>query len=119
MIEELKPKFLKQKSFYKKAYVETWIDRDETSMFHHAILASYGEETAMAKVKNGYIKVLLCPNWQKSRTTIKHVREFLQQLGFTRMSKKEIIKQSQVVKRNENYIFFEKKIENYNEELKI
>ena len=87
MIEELQPKFLKQKSFYKKAYIETWKNGQIS-------LSSYHQEVAIIEpLPNGEInKILLCPGWDKTRTTIKHVREFMQQYSFAAMTKDEITK---------------------------
>lgn len=77
--KELKPIFSNQKSFYKKAFTI----EDETKI----ILQSYKVNVAMFdKIENrlfiyGYY----------SKTTAVHINEFIQQLGFKKMNKEEIL----------------------------
>lgn len=94
MIEELKPKFSNQKSFYRKAYIETWKNGQIS-------LSSYYQEVAIIEpLPNGEInKILLCPGWDKTRTTIKHVREFMQQYSFAAMTKDEITKKAKKLRK--------------------
>lgn len=75
---ELEPKFLNQKSFYGKAKV---IKLDDS-----ILLQSYS--TIVAEVRNGKAKIF---GWY-SATTTKHVKEFLQQMGFTVGTKAQLEK---------------------------
>lgn len=76
MLLELKPVFENVKSYYSKATVKIE-DNKKT-------LISYN--TKVAEIEDGKIKVY---NTQ-SKTTVRHIREFLRQNGFKNMSKKEI-----------------------------
>lgn len=78
---ELSPSYDSRKSFYGKAHVVT--DDDGTE-----ILYSY--DTPVVKIKDG--KVELLAQWDSSQTTLRHVKEFLQQHGFKVGSKAQIAK---------------------------
>ncbi len=78
---ELNTQFDSRKSFYGKAHVVT--DDDGTE-----ILYSY--DTPVVKIKDG--KVELLAQWDSSQTTLRHVKEFLQQNGFKVGSKAQIAK---------------------------
>ena len=78
---ELSPSYDSRKSFYGKAHVVT--DDDGTE-----ILYSY--DTPVVKIKDG--KVELLAQWDSSQTTLRHVKEFLQQSGFKVGSKAQIAK---------------------------
>lgn len=79
--EKLEPKFSGRKSFYGKANV------DNNNGVHR--LVSY--ETPIMEVKDGNIKMLCRPE-HLTQTTLRHVREFLQQMGLEPLSKQELIK---------------------------
>lgn len=79
MKEELKAIYDRRKSFYKKAYVIT--ENDGTLK-----LISY--TTEVATVKNGKLHI----NGFYSTTTLRHIREFIEQNGFKNGSKKELEK---------------------------
>lgn len=76
---ELSPSYDSRKSFYGKAHVVT--DDDGTE-----ILYSY--DTPVVEIKNGEVKLLA--QWDSSQTTLRHVKEFLQQNGFKVGSKAQI-----------------------------
>ena len=76
---ELSPQHDARKSFYGKAHVVT--DDDGTQ-----ILYSYN--TPVIELKDGKVKLL--PMWDSSQTTLRHVKEFLKQNGFSAGSKGEI-----------------------------
>lgn len=76
---ELSPQHDARKSFYGKAHVVT--DDDGTQ-----ILYSYN--TPVIELKGGKVKLL--PMWDSSQTTLRHVKEFLKQNGFSSGSKGEI-----------------------------
>lgn len=76
---ELSPQHDARKSFYGKAHVVT--DDDGTQ-----ILYSYN--TPVIELKGGKVKLL--PMWDSSQTTLRHVKEFLKQNGFSAGSKGEI-----------------------------
>lgn len=78
---ELSPSFDSRKSFYGKAHVVT--DDDGTE-----ILYSYN--TPVVEIKDGKVKLLA--QWDSSQTTLRHVKEFLQQNGFEVGSKAQIAK---------------------------
>lgn len=90
----LEPQYDSAKSFYGKARIETW-----GGWGQNANLYSYDTLVAQA----GYIGsditgeeyerfgIILWPAWDYSQTTLRHVKEFMQQNGFCRMSKREII----------------------------
>lgn len=82
---ELKPRFDRAKSFYKKANVY----RDDKG---NLLLMSY--TTIVAEIQDAIVtednkaKVII-HGWY-SMTTARHINEFLQQNGFEKMSKKEM-----------------------------
>lgn len=76
---ELSPQHDARKSFYGKAHIVT--DDDGTQ-----ILYSYN--TPVIELKDGKVKLL--PMWDSSQTTLRHVKEFLKQNGFSAGSKGEI-----------------------------
>jgi hypothetical protein len=77
----LEPQYDSRKSFYGKAHVVT--DDDGTQ-----ILYSYN--TPVVEIKDGKVKLLAM--WDSSQTTLRHVKEFLQQNGFSAGSKAQIAK---------------------------
>lgn len=72
----LKPEHDSRKSFYNKA------ETDDDKLY------SYG--TLVAEIKDG--KPVLYPEWDYSATTLRHVKEWLQQNGFEAGSKADIAK---------------------------
>lgn len=76
--ELLKPEYSRQKSFYKKAKVET--DQGQQKLY------SYG--TLVAEIKNG--KPIVYGTY--SQTTLRHIKEFLAQNGHKAETSKQIIK---------------------------
>lgn len=72
----LQPEYDSRASFYNKA------EFDDDKLY------SYG--TLVAEIVDG--KPVLYPDWDYSQTTIRHVREFLRQHGFTADSKAQIAK---------------------------
>lgn len=82
---ELKPQYDSAKSFYHKANIYR---NDKGSIF----LMSY--ETIVAEIQDQIItdtgkKHAIVYGWY-SKTTARHINEFLQQNGFNKMSKKEM-----------------------------
>lgn len=77
--EELKPIYDRRKSFYKKAY----ITRDKDGTVH---LISY--TTEVAYVKKGKLHI----NGFYSNTTLRHIKEFISQMGYTNGTKTELEK---------------------------
>lgn len=78
---ELSPSYDSRKSFYGKAHIVT--DDDGTQ-----ILYSYN--TPVVEIKDNKVKLLT--QWDSSQTTLRHVKEFLQQNGFKVGSKSQIAK---------------------------
>ena len=78
-VSELSPQYDARKSFYGKARVVT--DTDGTQ-----ILYSYN--TPVVEIKDDKVKLLAM--WDSSQTTLRHVKEFLQQNGFQTGSKQQI-----------------------------
>ena len=82
---ELKPKYDRAKSFYKKANVY----RDDKGtiflMSYSTIVASITDEI-VAKDEHEKVKVY----GYYSQTTARHINEFLQQNGYSKMNKKEM-----------------------------
>lgn len=87
----LEPRFDNHKSFYGKARIETWGGWGQN-------VNLYSYDTLVSQI--GYMDVdgtgeefvlLLHPYWACSVTTLRHVKEFMQQYGFGYMSKREII----------------------------
>ena len=74
----LEPQFSSRKSFYGKANV----DDNNT-------LISYG--TPIMRIKDGKVE-MLCKPEHLTQTTIRHIREFMQQNGMDPVSKQELIK---------------------------
>jgi hypothetical protein len=89
----LQPIFTNQKSFYNKAVVTIdtvlWSNNQELKATGEKHLYSYNTEICYIDKKN---KVHLLPLWNYSTTTLKHLKEFLKQNGFTANSKKQIEK---------------------------
>ena len=79
---ELKPEFGNVKSYYGKARV---IKDKEGEM----ILQSY--ETLIASYKEGIFK-MLCEEDHLTNTTLRHLGEFMQQMGLEKKTKKELVK---------------------------
>lgn len=79
-ITELKPLYNNQKSFYGKALVKDTIKGQEL----------YSYNTLVAKNEKGKITVTHNDNYL-SQTTLKHIKEFIQQLGYNKMTKKELL----------------------------
>ena len=76
---ELKPVYDRRKSFYKKAFVIR--EYDGTIK-----LLSYS--TIVATIKNGKLHI----NGFYSATTLRHIKEFVEQMGFECGSKSELEK---------------------------
>lgn len=83
--KELSPQYDSRKSFYGKARVRTLDDGTE-------ILYSYN--TPVVRVKDGQVTLLSRGylGWASSQTTLRHVKEFLQQRGFKTGSVHDIAK---------------------------
>lgn len=77
-MEELQPIYCRQKSFYGKAKI---IRENGTIK-----LKSYN--TIIAEIKNGKLHI----NGFYSATSMRHLKEFMQQMGFTTGNKKELEK---------------------------
>ncbi|NMM98138.1 hypothetical protein [Bifidobacterium olomucense] len=77
-----------QKSFGGKAVVEVW--RKGAGLDYE--LFSYGTHVATVSddIMGGYYHLTLLPAWDYSNTTVKHVREFIQQFGWKHMTKAQI-----------------------------
>ena len=67
----LNPEYEGRKSYYGKAIVET---------DNHGTSTLYSYNTKVAEIKDN--EVTLFPAWNKSTTTLRHVKEFLKQNGF-------------------------------------
>lgn len=80
-IKELKPVYNSQKSFYGKALIKDTIKG----------LELYSYNTLVAKNEKGKITITHNDNYL-SQTTLKHIKEFVQQLGYNKMTKKELLK---------------------------
>lgn len=78
---ELTPSYDSRKSFYGKVHIVT--DDDGTQ-----ILYSYN--TPVVEIKDNKVKLLA--QWDSSQTTLRHVKEFLQQNGFSVGSKSQLAK---------------------------
>lgn len=93
---ELEARYDSHKSFYRKAYVETW-----GGWGQNANLYSY--DTLVAQI--GYMTIdgeeqfccILHDDWNYSPTTLRHVKEFLRQFGFGAMSKSDIMNDAREV----------------------
>lgn len=79
MKEELKAIYDRRKSFYKKAFI---IRNADNSID----LLSYS--TIVATIKNGKLHI----NGFYSNTTLRHIKEFIEQMGFKNGSKSELEK---------------------------
>ena len=92
-VRKLEPDFDGRKSFYGKAYVD---DRGNIKVL-------YSYETPVAMIKDGEVVLGKATNrgypysvWKYSPTTIRHVKEFLKQNGFTADSLKQMEKDYKV-----------------------
>lgn len=79
MKEELKAIYDRRKSFYKKAFIVR--NADGTTQ-----LISYS--TIVATIQNGALHI----NGFYSATTLRHIKEFVEQMGFKNGSKAELEK---------------------------
>ena len=77
----LEPEYSGRKSFYGKAHVNDSDDGGKT-------LRSY--ETDIMTIKDGKIK-MLCQPEHLTQTTLRHIREFLQQNGMEPLTKKQLV----------------------------
>ena len=77
--EELKPIYDRRKSFYKKAFIVRNADNSID-------LLSYA--TIVATIKDGKLHI----NGFYSNTTLRHIKEFVEQMGFQSGSKAELEK---------------------------
>jgi hypothetical protein len=77
MKEELRPIYDRRKSFYKKAF----IIRDDDGTIK---LLSYS--TIVAYIKDNKLHI----NGFYSNTTLRHIKEFVEQMGFQNGSKQEL-----------------------------
>lgn len=84
---ELKPIYTNQKSFYGKALVKGTNDEG---------LVLYSYNTKVAQKNKQVLKVTHNKNYLSS-TTLKHIKEFMQQLGYSKMSKNEILNEFEVL----------------------
>ena len=89
----LKPIYDGRKSFYNKAIVTEnaviWADGQTLKADGEKHLYSYNTEVCYIDAEN---KVHLLSSWSYSATTLRHIKEFLKQNGFTADSKKQIEK---------------------------
>lgn len=76
---DLEPKYTNQKSFYGKAVVRKYPSNVIRLHSYNTHVASYFPETDTFEVYN-----------LQSNTTVKHIREFIQQQGHPYMTKREI-----------------------------
>ena len=81
-IYELGSQYGGRKSYYGKAQVE--VNNGEQTLY------SYG--TPIMKIDNNGNMELLCDYWALTNTTLRHIREFMQQNGLGVMNKKELEK---------------------------
>ena len=79
-IEELNPVYNNQKSFYGKALI-----KDTTKG-----MELYSYNTLVAKTEKRQIFVTHNDDYL-TQTTLKHIKEFIQQVGYKKMSKKELL----------------------------
>lgn len=86
MFTELTPEFDSRKSFYGKAK----IFHSDTNVYTK-YLYSYGTLVAMVDTED--YEVELYQYWDYSATTLRHVREFLKQNGFTADSKAQMARE--------------------------
>lgn len=77
---ELKPVYNTQKSFYGKAIVKDTVNGMEL----------YSYNTLVAKLESGTVYVTHNDTYL-SQTTLKHIKEFIQQLGYSKMNKKDLL----------------------------
>ena len=80
---KLKPQFDSKKSFYDKATTRT-------EKNGQIILKSYNTDVAWLWMQNNKAKLPIVRGYY-SRTTLRHIKEFLKQHGFKADSKKQIL----------------------------
>lgn len=89
----LNPIYDGRKSFYNKAIVTEnaviWADGQTVRADGEKHLYSYNTEVCYIDAQK---KVHLLPKWNFSATTLRHIKEFLKQNGFTADTKKQIEK---------------------------
>lgn len=82
MLLELTPEFDSRKSFYGKAKTR--------HPLHTTITELISYDTHVATIDTASRTVTLLPLWDSSATTLRHVKEFLKQHGFTAETKTQI-----------------------------
>lgn len=82
---ELQPQYDRQKSFYKKANVYRDDEGKILLMSYTTIVAEY-HDAIITEDGKPHLKV----NGWYSNTTARHINEFAQQHGFSKMNKKEM-----------------------------
>lgn len=96
----LEPQYDSRKSFYGKAHVES----------DNGVLTLYSYNTPVCRIDGD--KVTLLDMWDSSQTTLRHVKEFLQQHGFKVGSKAQIAKLYGESLRKEDLVRVEPDIDN-------
>lgn len=91
--KELKPQFTNQKSFYKKAEVVTEFKEVNGQNIRSTSLYSYGRFVAFTTMIVGKPEIKSATVFNTySKTTLKHIKEFLLQEGFKADNAKQIMK---------------------------
>lgn len=99
----LLPKFSSQKSFYNKAIIKRYYNKDNIIIKHE--LYSYNTLVLILKNNNIYLNYNIKEKDLFSHTTVKHMKEFLKQKYYIHKkdinNKKDIIKNSKSIKEME------------------
>jgi hypothetical protein len=85
-VSELSPQYDSRKSFYGKAKV----------VVGNGKVTLYSYNTPVCEIDANTNEVTLLDLWDSSQTTLRHVKEFLQQHGFKAGSKQQLAKMYEV-----------------------
>ena len=90
MQTELKPQFENVKSYYGKARVDTIFGETLRLISYSTVVAKYEVKTQTLTIHGEY-----------SSTTLRHIKEFAQQLGFPKLSVSDMRKHGYVLVKGE------------------
>ena len=88
---ELAPQFTNQKSFYRKAFIKE----------HQGLHKLYSYDTHVMTLNDSELVYLTDREEHYSNTTLKHMKEFLQQNAYPKVTKQQLIKGSRYLQRHD------------------
>lgn len=99
-MKNLEPEFDGARSFYGKAQVQVFENGDKRLYSYQSLVAEivdgklilHNDSYEFTRHMGIYGEICDCADYLESHTTRRHINEFLQQNGFEKMSKSEMVK---------------------------